>query len=243
MRIIIVGDKGFIGSALKRKLRAEGHQIVSSYAKADICYYLANRGEDVYEQFSENLVALNRTLEQLCTQPLHFVLLSSAKVNRLRNADLYSDAYAVTKSIMEQMVVCYYSQPLSNFHYTIVRLNNVYGKAQKNPNLIGDMITLLKRNNPIALVKDASDETTYMYIDDCVRALIKLGKIKRGNRLITLGHTKLHSVYDVVFKIRTYLGLRTTLIHDTFKGTKRPADNKFFDWEMISLDEGIGKML
>ena len=243
MKIKIIGDRGFIGSALKKQLRKEKHKIVNLVEDADCVYFVANSTKDIYNTF-DILSSLLLCLDHIYHHNIHLIYLSSAKVNTLLETMSLNDSYATMKYMCEQMIVSYAQQPGAMFAYTIVRLNNVYGKKQRNPNVIGDRIRELKKKPMSIVILNAFFRTSFLYIDDCVDALIQLAKEKNRNRVITLGHTNDYTIHHVVSKIVEIMKVNTIMLWSSGSGRGRISDNQFFDWKpKVGLIEGIKKML
>ena len=153
-------------------------------------------------------------------------------------------SYANSKALGEQAVI-----HNGVLEWIAVRPQNVYGPRQKD-HFISEFVARAKQDK--FTVFGGINTRTFLYIDDCVDAFIKLWKTKSAhNDIYNLGgntETSIHSVASLLMQLMEKKG--ELVIHPAPKGSvnRRWPDitkiKKAIDWEPTTeLAVGLGRTL
>lgn len=169
MKAAVIGRKGFIGSALAKKLDLYGYEIQSFPTKdTDILYHF---GSPVHPPFEENpdyhmqeILSSFMYLLPFCRDNnIRFVYPSSALVY-----EKYT-FFAKSKKIMEVYASCY-PNTLG------LRIFPVYGPGE-NRTAIYNWCSAMKKGLSPLVYGDGKQERDFIYIDDAVDAILSFSGI------------------------------------------------------------------
>jgi UDP-glucose 4-epimerase len=113
-------------------------------------------------------------------------------------------SYASSKGLGEQAVVC------SGLNYIIIRPNNIYGPNQKN-HFVPEFIERCKKG--IVILNGWKNTRSWLYIDDCCKAIHKLMNCKKAiNQIVNVGSNDEKKVIEVAKMILKELGIKKKII-------------------------------
>lgn len=241
MKILVYGSKGFVASHLIDRLLYIGHAVYlfdrdSSFPKykVDVVFHLATSSSipaiiknPLLAQ--ENIDATFKILEWMRkTKTKKMVFVSSREVYSRENM------HGVSKLICEALITSY--AIFYGIKYSIVRMTNIYGRGDHEDRFIPTVIRLAKQDKPISVFGDR--KINFVYIDDCVQALIESIKLEG---IYDLNSSKSVKLIDVAKKVISLLGSRSNIkIKQPREGAKlnyeaRPTPFKI----KYSLEEGL----
>ena len=152
-------------------------------------------------------------------------------------------SYATSKGLGEQAII------YSGLKYIIIRPHNIYGPYQKN-HFIPEFIRRCKRGKVV--LTGWKNTRSWLYIDDCCKAIHKLMNCKRAiNQIVNIGSNDEKKVIDVAKIILKQLGITKPIIkHKAPAGSakRRVPDikklKKLINWvPSTKLEVGIKKTI
>ena len=221
--ILVTGAGGFIGSAVCRSLRRDGHAVAELSREAgDIAeratlenvgavqhvFHLAGRTfvpdswKDPLEFQRVNVLGTTNVLE-FCRARGSRLTYISAYLYGVPETLPVSEAcalrpnnpYALSKCLAEQ--VCAFYAKHNDVEVTVLRPFNVYGPGQKAHFLIPQILRDVKERKAVR-VKDLDPRRDYVYIDDLVDALGKTLDGPRGYNVLNIGSGSSISVRELI---------------------------------------------
>lgn len=189
MRIVITGASGFLGQAVMRRLRRDGHEVVAvsrqalpdfaqvgDYADSplgDVLVHLAEANDRrwVESQGDAYQVAARQTLQILLDKGYGRVVYASSAVlygdqyaRPCREDDTVAlvDAYTRLKSASEQAVTARGG--------VAVRLANLYGLGMSQANVLSAILKQLPLDGPVQ-VMDVTPIRDFLWVEDAADAL------------------------------------------------------------------------
>jgi UDP-glucose 4-epimerase len=229
MKILITGGSGFIGNALSSELINLGHTVsilsrtinkdISSVSREDIedmdvIFHLASTIDNsaIYSDnpaidFETNCIGTIKLLDA-CQKYNKFVRIiyvsSYFAVGNNKHYPSPLGLYGVSKLATEHICKIYNS--VYNMNIITCRLSNVYGvgETQTNRITLNRIIWRSLNNIPTRLVNNGDIYRDYIYIDDCVSALILLMKCDNDKTIYEIGtgiSTKMHSLLECIKEI------------------------------------------
>ncbi|MFA4851948.1 MAG: NAD(P)-dependent oxidoreductase [Bacteroidales bacterium] len=182
---LVLGGSGLIGKELQKQLLQSGEQTINldikegtdlrtfsleKYSDIDYVWFLAwDVGGAKYLYNTEHQIEILKNNTGICRNVFHF--LEKYKIpfvftsSQLANTD---NSYGITKLLGEL-----WTQQLCG---KIVRFWNVYGweAPSEKSHVIPDLITQALVNKKIVLLTNGNEERQFIYIEDCIRNLIKI---------------------------------------------------------------------
>jgi UDP-glucose 4-epimerase len=116
-------------------------------------------------------------------------------------------SYGVQKKVIEAYLEFYGIK--YGINYKIARLSNPYGLGQdpsKPQGVIPIFVNRLLNGEEIKIFGDGSNERDYIYMDDLVEGLIKLGEYKGEEHIFNLGFGKTHTLKEIIQIIENLSG-------------------------------------
>ena len=177
MNILVIGDKGFIGSHLVPALKKKGHHVIGydikdgkdiliekqlskAIKKCDVVYHLAAL-TNVQQSFDDSISYFN-----VNTGGTQFVIMACTtyhkKLIHTSTAAVYdssSSPYAMSKYLAEKMVLA---------PHIVFRLFNVYGEGMNKTT----MIYRFQHENPITIYGDGKQTRDFIFINDVIDIMI-----------------------------------------------------------------------
>ena len=136
--------------------------------------------------------------------------------------------------------------------YRIIRLANPYGPYQRPNGVLGAVTTFTYKalkGDEIAVYGDGSVVRDFIYIDDAIRAIMKIVEGENKHRIFNLGCGYGTSIKQVLETIEKALGIKLTVSY--LEGRKVDVPVNYLDISRyekyygalnpISLEEGIRK--
>ncbi len=111
-------------------------------------------------------------------------------------------AYGIQKLTIEKLLYLYHS--MYGLEYRIIRLSNPYGPYQRPNGILGAVTSFTYKainNEPINVYGDGSVVRDFIYIDDAIKAIIKITKGNSRYKLFNLGSghgTSIREVLDTI---------------------------------------------
>ncbi len=140
--------------------------------------------------------------------------------------------YSITKRTAEQLLISYCKT--FGIKYRILRIGNVYGLDKTitpGKNVLGYMISLLKKNEPIKLFDGGDYLKDYMSVNDVCRAIDLV--IERGevNEIYNIASGTSQSFRSIITTARDILGSKSELID-----VKMPENQKHIQVTNMTLN-------
>lgn len=225
MRALITGRRGFIGTALQRRLEAHGWEVVGlengdaridirdgeavrtviSSTAPDVVYHLAGvSGPMLLNDDPAAVVDIN------CVGTLNVVrnaadsgvprLIYGASVasyaNEVDGQPLADSVYGLTKAFGEMLTAFYGSR--SAMKVASVRIGSTYGEGRETFNPIHDMVSQAKRTGVVRYNENQSE--AMVWVEDCAELLAALASVSH-----------LHPTYDAVTELVTHRHIAETI--------------------------------
>jgi UDP-glucose 4-epimerase len=131
-------------------------------------------------------------------------------------------AYGITKLIIEKYLQLYRYQ--HGIDYCVLRVSNPFGpyqSAEKNQGVIAAFLKNVLKEVPLEVWGDGRVERDYIYIDDVVDALVRVGAPIQGqHRVFNIGSGSSRSLLDIAKSLEKLVGRPL----DVRLGTPRPVD-------------------
>jgi UDP-glucose 4-epimerase len=254
-RVAIIGANGFVGAGLRAHFdkcavdyisfsretpffTKETKQIIQDLSISDVVFLATNlnpvKAENENEKVEFELRNLEKTLEFLVdvSPGVNFVFPSSGGTvyNASGIGKLETDpagganAYGIYKAKCEKIIQ---STPLSHL---ILRISNVYGKAQRigrGQGVIAEWINAARKNENVIVVGSLEQSRDFIYIDDLSRAFEHAIGRKNINEVINIGSGITTSLGELIDLIREISGASLTV---------EQRDARYFDISQISLN-------
>ncbi len=157
-----------------------------------------NMFDSLQKDISDNLIKLNKVLENCKDKDINITFLSSwftyGKLDRLPvketdQGEIYG-YYSICKKATEQMLITFCKVYKKN--YKILRLSNIVGKCDKKvsekKNALQFLINKIKNNEDVNLYWGGEVTRDFMYIDDCSMAINHLIKNGEDNEIYNVGN-------------------------------------------------------
>ena len=121
--------------------------------------------------------------------------------------------YSITKRTAEQLLISYCQT--FGIKYRIIRIGNVYGldkTVTPGKNVLGYMISLLKKNHPIKLFDGGDYLKDYMSVNDVCKAIDLVLKKGEVNEIYNIASGTSQTFRSIITTARDILGSQSELI-------------------------------
>jgi len=121
--------------------------------------------------------------------------------------------YSITKRTAEQLLISYCQT--FGIKYRIIRIGNVYGldkTVTPGKNVLGYMISLLKKNHPIKLFDGGDYLKDYMSVNDVCKAIDLVLKKGELNQIYNIASGTSQTFRSIITTARDILGSQSELI-------------------------------
>ena len=159
-------------------------------------------------------------------------------------------SYGVQKITIEKLLYLY--RYMYGLDYRIIRLANPYGPYQRPNGVLGAVTTFTYKalkGDEITVYGDGSVVRDFIYIDDAIRAIMKIGNGENKHRTFNLGCGYGTSIKQVLETIEKALGIKLNVSY--LEGRKVDVPVNYLDISRyekyygalnpISLEDGIRK--
>jgi len=278
-KVLITGSNGFIGKHLIQTLeekdveivkfdKSSGKNIVNNkdfadLAKTDTVFHLAavsgykNSKESAFLAYKVNIMGTINVLEY-CRENKAKIIFPSTyvyaepyeKIKKETDIVKPTTNYSYTKYLGEQN--CQFYSRIYGVDSLILRTSNVYGRGQEGKYIVPIVTDHILNNEELTLTKE-NVERSFIYIDDLIKAYIKLAEAKTKPREIyNVGPDKATSLKELVELISKLAGKQAKI---KYSGVSRPDEvdinridnsktkNKIGWQPKISLEEGLKRYL
>jgi nucleoside-diphosphate-sugar epimerase len=192
MRYTILGSSGFVGRHLERRLRQQGHEVVTPgrdnlfanpRAAGHLVYcigFTGNFREHLGETVDAHVTLLRRCLAEFEFDS--FLFLSSTRVygsQQESSATSEDDpvcvrptsdsVYDLSKLLGEALVLAQ-----ANPAARVARLSNVIGPGMSRYTFLGSVLEDLRRDASVTIGEDPESSKDYIHIDEVVELLIQV---------------------------------------------------------------------
>jgi nucleoside-diphosphate-sugar epimerase len=248
-KVLVTGSAGFIGGALVRRLRLEGHEVAEfDLAQGDItcegvldtytgithCFHLAGKTfvpeswKHPQGFYQVNLMGTVNVLEFCRKNSIPLTYVASylygepeyLPVDEIHPLKSYNP-YSHSKVMADN--TCQFYARQFGLPVTIFRPFNAYGPTQSPLFIIPEIITkFIDPSIPVVEVMDLRPKRDYIYIDDIIEAFMR--SMDRPGGIYNLGSGYSKSVEEIVTLVKKYTGIDKPV---RAKGNDRP--NEIFD--------------
>lgn len=148
--------------------------------------------------------------------------------------DIYNTrtTYAISKIANESNIIHVCNN--KNIPYNILRYHNIYGERMGSCHVIPEFIKKITQNKNILETKGINQTRSFMYIDDCIRDTLKVGRSEFDNEIFNIGIEKETKIELIAKKLIEYSGKELKIVDTiTPKGSverRLPNMNKFKEY-------------
>lgn len=159
-------------------------------------------------------------------------------------------SYGLQKITIEKLLYLY--NYIYGLDYRIIRLANPYGPYQRPNGVIGAVTTFTYKaikGEKIEVFGDGSVVRDFIYIDDAVKAIIKIANASSEYKTFNLGCGYGTSIRELLKKIETTLNVEINVVYEKGRSVDVPInyldisryERCFGELNPISLEDGIMK--
>ena len=246
-KISVFGGTGFIGKTFNQ-LYSDQVTLVPRESREsctnNILYFIStttnqNVFKDLHIDINTNLNLLMEVLLKCKDKDVTFNFVSSCfvygnDVLDAKESDCCNPTgfYSITKRCAEQLLISFCNT--FNIKYRIFRIGNVYGldpTVSSGKNVLGYMITLLKRNEDIKLYDGGNYLKDYIFVEDVCRAIKLIMDKGELNKIYNIGNGKSQSFRDVIMNARDFVFSNSEIID-----IKIPNEQKYLQIKNMTLN-------
>jgi nucleoside-diphosphate-sugar epimerase len=190
MKIIITGASGFIGSLIYKKLKSLHYDVVRVSRKKIYGYYFSkdylslpdgdvlihlgessNRG--LVNEQGEKLFLQNKNIIKHINEKKYYKVIygSSSLVYGDKITEPRNEKEKTTVSDNYSKIKIFSENNLNHSNNIVFRLSNVYGNGMSKDNVISDILSQLRKKEPMIL-RQLNPVRDFIYIDDVIDAFI-----------------------------------------------------------------------
>lgn len=210
-------------------------------------------------EIEQNIIPTVKLLEAMVKNNVRSIVFASSggtvygetgnKKNRVNDPLSPICSYGVQKKVIEAYLQFYGIR--YGLNYKIARLSNPYGLGQnqdKPQGVIPIFINHLLKGEAIAIYGDGLNERDYIYLDDLVEGLIKVGEYQGEEHIFNLGFGQVYTLLDIIGYIEKISGKKFTRIqfmpkrfHDVSKTLLDVSSSQqLLNWTpKVEIEQGI----
>ncbi len=245
--ISVFGSTGYIGNTFCEKYPDKITRIDRNSKDFDTnqsLYFIStttnqNVFKDIHIDIDTNLSLFVDILSKCKDRDIIFNFISSGFVygnDVLDYKECYScnptGFYSITKRTAEQLLISYCKT--FGIKYRILRIGNVYGfdkTVTPGKNVLGYMISLLKKNNPIKLFDGGNYLKDYMSVNDVCKAIDLVLEKGEVNEIYNIASGTSQSFRSIIMTARDILGSQSELID-----VPMPEEQKYIQVKNMTLN-------
>ncbi len=234
----------------------------------DVVYHLvsnvvpASSGVDVYHEIESN-VGVTAKLLDACVRcnvkKVVFISSGGTVYGRKVICPIKETAdtnpitsYGIQKLAIEKLL--YFYNYKFGLDYRVIRLANPYGDYQRPNGVLGVIVNFVYKalkKEPITIYGDGSAIRDYIYINDAIEAILKIGAYEGKEKVFNLGSGIGTSIKEVLEVLEKVLGEKLNVIYTQSRAFDVPInylDMKRYENEVgitnfMSLEDGINKTI
>lgn len=238
LRVLVLGQTGFIGKklvdklvtlnnieliSLKEKILIQNEQIINEIEKLKPQVIIIAVGKSFVpdswvnpvEFFNVNTSGTLNCCEAARRVNAKIIFLSTFVYNHPFHLPINEgnqvaplNPYAASKIEAEHLLKYYYD--FFGVESNVLRLFNVYGQHQHKDFLIPFLIEQIKNGNTIQ-VKDLKPKRDYIHVDDVIEAIVAALKFN-GHKIYNVGSGESYSVLEIIEKLISISGKKLEII-------------------------------
>ncbi|MEM0135421.1 MAG: NAD-dependent epimerase/dehydratase family protein [Thermoplasmatales archaeon] len=210
MRILLTGNKGFIGSRIENSLREIGADYIGIDYNEDIPSsrfdlilhfgartLIRNSKKQPYEYFRDNVDFTMKVLEKCRTEHSTIVYPTSGSVQSPTNP------YSLTKRQGEEWVSLYSS--LYGITSYILKLYNIYGETSRKGAIFLFCSAAIK-GEPVIMYGDGTHKRDFVHVDDLVSLIIEIIRQNLPSGTYEVGTGLATSIKDLLTLVEKIAG-------------------------------------
>ena len=254
MMVIVTGDKGFIGSALMRRLAADGidavgcdrrmMQEVSTLAGTGLLEWM---NPDAVVHLAAQTSVFNRDLRQIEEDNIRSFMGVVDYCNKCGCRLVYASSscavnitsmYGLTKRFDEEFAGIYADNAVG------VRFHNVYGRNARKGTLLAELMRSCETGEVVKLYNRGKNRRRFTYIDDIVDGIVRqIGSGVRG--VVNICNPCTNTVLEFVKEAERHIAVRYVLsdeirVHD--KEEQYVDESVSMDLEYTGIKKGLEKV-
>lgn len=207
----------------------------------DVVYHListnvpATSNKKIAEELEANIVVTALLLDACVRKNVKKIIFISsggtvygkAKKSPLQEEMLTEpiSSYGIQKITIEKLLYLYHY--LHGLDYRVVRLANPYGPFQKPNGVLGAVTTFVYKaltGKEIIVFGDGEVVRDFIYIDDAVRAIVKISEGNAVYKTFNLGSGRGHSIREVLNAITKVLNLPLKVVNQKERKSDVPIN-------------------
>ena len=259
-----IREKGFSNVTFKTAALDIDEDFETLLYNQDVVYHLVSTtvpgtsNQKITQELMSNVVFTSKLLDACVKMNIQKVIFLSSggtvygKENKcpLREKTPTNpiSSYGVQKVTIEKLLYLY--RYLHGLDYRIIRLANPYGPYQRPNGMLGAVTTFTYKalkDEEIIVYGDGSVVRDYIFIDDAIRAIIKIADGENRHRTFNLGCGYGVSIKELITAIQNVLGKELKINYQSGRKVDVPVNylditryEKYFgSLNPISLEKGI----
>jgi len=211
------------------------------------------------DEFYSNNVKGTHSVLEACRMagcpPLIFISTASVYGDVFGSADenyslpVPANPYVATKRLGETLVSSY--ADIGGLNATILRLSTVYGPRQRSEMAIHKFVRLMDGDEPVVLYGDGSAMRDYLYVDNCIDAILRAQDLSFKSEIFNIGEQKTTTLHELIVLLEKYLGKKANIkyipvpegISLAFNANIQKARDMLHYEPKISLEEGLKRFI
>lgn len=249
MKVLVTGNRGFIGSLIYSHLKEKGYDVEGFDAGDPVpdgdYQYIVHMGartlirmskEKPYEYFEDNMVLALKVLELARKYNSTVIFPTSGSVSEATNP------YSLAKKQIVEWIELYHN--LYGLKRHVLKFYNIYGPTSRKGAVYLFCNAALK-GEPITVYGDGSHVRDFIHVSDVVRGIemILEGKIEQGYHEMGTGTGT--SVNELIKLVERVSGRTLVVNHEEYllpEGEMLVASKPMVP-DTIKLEKGVGEVL
>ena len=178
-KILVIGETGFIGSKLMKKLKSKKYKPFGFSRKFDILVHLAAKLPDsrseAYEYFMINCMGLLNALEFARRNKVKIVIFTSS-------ASVYSPDTPYGLSKLTGEMWCRLYSKMYGMEIWAIRAHTLYG-GKKSRSVVTKFIKQKLEGQKLTIYGDGRQTRYFVHVNDVVDAIYKIIELRSGKKM------------------------------------------------------------